>query len=207
MQYRIMHVVRFALILTSAALFRSCGADPDLSDAPGVCKLDCGGAKIGSDDMNIVPFTNNITVNCNGAGAANYDGTVQVRFAINRPKPTLPASTIGSSSTDSSASSGTGGGAPGGTVGSTGGAMGSTVPVSGVSFEALVVSGVMGPSNVDDSRAKYKGIATPMDEWCTDSCGVGAIDVIPKCSSSSTTLTLLIKAGPVASPVTLTIAP
>lgn len=201
-------VKAFKLLMpvTLGFMLNVCGADPDIDEAPGVCPLSCFNAKIGSKEMQIRFLSEEISISCQGiADGQPYIGTVPISFAVESPERKLPASSVVSG--------------PGGateeepkpfeadTVKGT--------PAPKVSFEAVVIGGYLGSSdladtsfdNPDDERYKYRGILTSMDEWCTDSCGVGRVEIVPQCKSQVNTITLLVSSGPVSKEIKITVNP
>jgi hypothetical protein len=57
------------------------------------------------------------------------------------------------------------------------------IPVPNVKITPLV-NGVMGTNQTNDelkNDSRFKGIKTGPSEWCTDSCGVFTLEVIPAC--------------------------
>ena len=45
------------------------------------------------------------------------------------------------------------------------------------------VSLIEGTSDEYDAP-EYFGVATPQDEWCTDACGIGTINFVPRCPAN-----------------------
>lgn len=196
------------ILIVLSLLTRGCAGDPD-PDAPGVCKLSCAGAKLGSTEMEIVSMTGDspINISCSGIqDGDDYIGTVPLRFMIQKKRSKLPAETLpGDSSASTSASSSASSGAAGGAVTST--AELTKLPLSGVSFEALVVSGYLSEATNPDDEFKYQGIVTPTDEWCTDSCGTGAVDIMPMCKQGLNPITILVHSGPIYKTFTVNVTP
>lgn len=153
--------MRLALITVLA----SCSYKPE---DPGLCKLNCTNAIITGNDTPMT-FTlksqvNNITCASGAAGNALSDPFV-VQFLV--------AETFDD-------------GTP------TGGRR----PVPNISVEPIV-NGLRSDlpehnPNVEINGtvftpARYKGIITPKDNWCTDTCGVVTMEVVAKCPPASTT--------------------
>lgn len=184
-----------ASVMILSFLINSCAAAPDLSDSQGVCSLQCSNAKIGSSNMRVRFLSENMQISCSGiADNEAYIGTVPIRFAFERPLIKLPAEDIpaaGGASEDKPEKFNDKGG----------------LPASGISFEPIVVSGYLGPTNTSDPRFKYKGIVTGLDEWCTDSCGIGTIDIVPLCKSINNIVTLMIRSGSVSNSIQVTVTP
>lgn len=172
-------------------LMSVCSAPRDAS-APGACSLSCGNAKIGSNDMRIRFLTAPIEAACLGVTPGDpYPQPIPIHFIVEKDEPTLPSgsSTTGSNnSTTSSDSIAT-----------------SVSPVSGVSFEPTVVGGLTGPENPDDPSGRYNGIITSQDEWCTDSCGLGLIEVVPLCFTDENLVTLQVHSGAAVANTTITV--
>ena len=187
------HILSSCVLITLGFLVSVCAGQPD-SSSPGNCQLACGLAKIGASDMRVRFLAKTpIVVSCQGiADGQNYIGTVPIRFVIERLKgPTLPAETVPGDAADSKPK-------PFEDVG---------IPTPGISFEPIIESGYLGPDNPDDDQFKYKGIVTGQTEWCTDSCGVGAIDLVPLCKSVTNPITLLVHSGPVSGETIITVTP
>ncbi|MBP6217418.1 MAG: hypothetical protein KA436_02400 [Oligoflexales bacterium] len=184
-------------IIFSSFFIKNCGASPDLVEAPGLCKLSCSDPKIAGSDMSIRFDSTEITVNCFGIASGQEYGPIPVRFVVESEQKTLPAESVPGDVT--------GGTATGGATAAEG--VPKKVPIGAVSFEAVVISGQMGAENPSDDRSKYKGIATPMEEWCTDSCGVGNIDLVPLClGEDANPVSLLIRSGSLSKELKVTVA-
>ena len=52
---------------------------------------------------------------------------------------------------------------------------------------------------------QYKGIRTAQEEWCTDSCGVGMVELRPWCTTKTQEVKVLLRSGSVAKEVTVTV--
>lgn len=188
-------VRKILFLCVSGLLLGVCSAYPDPS-IPGTCSLSCGNPKIAAGNANIRFLgTNAIKLACHGVTPGDpYPSTVPIHFVIEQPSsgPGLPTVDIGGgASTDTSTSTSSG-----------------AVPVPGVSFEPTIIAGLTGPdNNPDDSAAKYKGIVTSQSEWCTDSCGVGYIEVIPLCFSDDNEVRVQIHSGSAAAVTTLSVSP
>ncbi|MBI2603408.1 MAG: hypothetical protein HYW48_10170 [Deltaproteobacteria bacterium] len=187
-------------------LLNVCGADPDINEAPGVCPLSCFNAKIGSKEMQVRFLSEEISISCQGiADGQPYVGSVPISFVVESPERGLPAGKIVS-------------GPSGATEDDPKPFDAQTVkgtPAPKISFEAVVIGGYLGSSdlndvnfdNPDDDRYKYRGILTSMDEWCTDACGVGRVEIVPQCKSQVNTITLLVSSGPVSKEIKITVNP
>ncbi len=175
-------------------MIASCSGSPDLQESGGACSLQCSGAIIAGDEVHVRFMTaENLSLSCAGLKKGDpYPGAVPVRFIVERPKKKLPASQM-----------------PGETPSSdfeTHEKYG--IPVSGVSFEASILGGIMVTStNPGDNRYRYAGIQTPVEEWCTDSCGVGSIEIQPTCLEETNTVTVGIRSGSAFSSTKLTLTP
>ncbi len=184
-------LIKFLITFMLSLLLQVCGAEPDPSSV-GNCTLSCASAKIAAHDARIRFFgTNALSVACQGAGSGvNYPGSIPIQFVIEQAQPAkLPAATLPGET------------APTPLVPDVG------IPAPSVSFEASILSGIMGPSNPDDDSAKYKGIVTSQSEWCTDSCGVGIIEVVPLCFGTSNVVTLQIHSGSAVGVSTISVGP
>lgn len=189
-------ILNFVVLFACGITLQTCAADPDLNESNGVCKLTCTGAKIASSNMNIrMQIDGSVAVSCHGLVNKSYYGTIPIRFIIEKPATALPAAGVpAGKGTNEEA-------VPTINTDTLG------VPVGGISFEAVVVSGLMGAENPEDDRYKYKGINTPITEWCTDSCGVGAIDITPLCTTSGNAVSILVRSGPISKMVNVTVSP
>lgn len=173
----------------------SCAATPDSSESRGTCALQCSGSRIAGAEMRIRFLTENLQVSCAGiADNQEYIGSVPIRFVVENPQVDLPADNVPAVGTNNEEEATPFNPTQG-------------QPVSGIGFEALVASGFLGQQNPDDPRFKYKGILTPKDEWCTDTCGVGTIDILPLCKQVNNVVTILIKSGSVLGTVQVTVSP
>lgn len=175
-----------------ASLLTVCSANPD-PNSIGNCTLSCSDAKIAANNMRIRFLAgNSLAIGCQGAdGGQNYPGgSVPIQFVIEQTAPApLPAGTLPGET------------APTPLVPDVG------VPAPGISFDASIVAGLMGPDNPDDPSAKYKGIVTSQSEWCTDSCGVGIVEIVPNCYAQVNTVNLQISSGAAAAVSTITVNP
>jgi hypothetical protein len=86
-------------------------------------------------------------------------------------------------------------------------------PVPFISFNPVLegkfrdVTSVRGDTEAGKD-AKWLGVATPKDNWCSDVCGVMTLEVAPKCpaSNGSNTVTIGVISGSLASePVSFTV--
>lgn len=92
------------------------------------------------------------------------------------------------------------------TVNDDGAGKSNVIPLPSVSFEP-VISGPRSPleehnPNVEINNGvftpvRYKGIVTPSSNWCTDSCGVAAVEVVPLCppAGGESTISISIHSG------------
>ena len=185
---------------------RGCGAVPDPA-SPGSCKLKCNTSRIAGVESKIElmgdePYS---TISCEGIGpGSEYRGNIPVKFKFVTNQPNLPADDALNPSSGAAGDSGGAAGAAaggGGAVG--GGAQGLTLnnaPAgnAGVSFSVNVIQGTLsGGVNPGEGDDSYLGIATPIEEWCTDSCGVGTINIRPLCLNQDNNIKLLVSSGQV----------
>lgn len=178
------------LITLLALMLGECSANID-SDTPGNCSLSCADAKLAPSNARVrfLGPTDGYKSACHGiASGSDYPTTIPIQFVIEGPAaPSLPASKIEATSTDVATSTG--------------------MPLAGVSFEPLIVGGLMA-ANPDDPNAppKYRGVFTSQEQWCTDSCGVGMIEIVPLCfTDNSNIVTLEVHSGNAAGNTTVTI--
>ncbi len=148
----------------------SCSAEPQ---GQGFCAISCSGETIAPSDYKIefIGKGEDLALSCEGIQTGNpYPSEVPLRFRFLKKVPTKKGD---STTTDT------------------------YTPVSGIDYEVVVVSGRMAQDNPTDPAAKYRGILTPMEEWCTDSCGVGGIDLLPTCLDDDQTVSILVRSGAV----------
>lgn len=189
-------LLKYVFVCTIGLLLSVCSASPD-ADAPGNCKLSCDGAKIAGNNVRIRILSsseNAIASGCHGlTGGADYPTAIPVHFVVEQTNPSLPAGQnppAGGETTPTPLVTNVG------------------VPVSGVSFEPTIAGGLMSSTQTPDAPAKHMGIITSQDEWCTDSCGVGLVEVIPKCfGDNPNVVTLQIHSGQAAGVATITVSP
>lgn len=186
-------IFKLVILCLSGVVLGVCSAIPDAS-SPGNCKLQCSGAKIPANNARIRFFNSAVTVACHNSAASApvaYPVSIPIQFIVEKENPpTLPSTAITGDGT-----------APTPLVTDVG------QPLVGVAFEPTILSGFMGPDNPDDTSTKYKGILTPQDEWCTDSCGIGYLEVVPLCYSDGNTITLGVHSGGSSSSMTITVTP
>ena len=182
----------FIITFLSFGLF-TCSAPPDPNAPPGFCSLNCAGAVIAGNETNIrligASDGEEITVNCQATEAgSSYFSKIPIRFSFEKNASPLPAETI-----------------PGDKQGlpesasNTNPNRQTVVPLGGVSFEVAVIGGSMSTdaaeANPSDPNDYYRGILTPQDEWCTDTCGVGTLEIKPKCEQDQNDILLLVRSG------------
>ena len=146
-------------------LVGSCSVKPD---DPGLCKLNCSEAIIGGSDTNVYEIkrmNSPPAISCT-ANAAE----VPLSF------PVLAHFVITEKFTQ--------------------GGQEVTKPVPNISFEPLITgyfARVFNDENVGEDEdgnltpARYLGITTPKSNWCSDACGVMAIEFVPSCLPSGQT--------------------
>lgn len=183
-------------------IFISCAGTSD-PDVAGLCELKCEeGATYADTSAKLIVLSGSTAeiscagVNTEGKASASALGPVTIQFKVERKAPKL--STGGGDKPDKF---------------STGDTVGDTIPIAGVAFEPIILSGqVWAPTSslengvlVGDDPVtqgfnpyKYTGIATPKSQWCTDSCGIGTVEIWPRCiPGEGGTLSLSIHSGPV----------
>jgi hypothetical protein len=172
------------IVLVLACLLVRCSAEVD---APGVCKLDCSSAVPATPGTTIqfIGFASNekLSLGCEKTAGNNYYAAVPIHFMIQKPATKLPAETIPGDAEH----------LPPADVGNT---RDTTTALAGISFDISVLAGSMAnkknPSNPAD---QYKGILTSQDKWCTDSCGVGFVEIVPRCELDVNDVWLLVRSG------------
>lgn len=134
----------------------------------GVCKLDCGSAKIANSKAKIRLLTPPVEVSCGAVdttgGPAAFTSPITVQFMVEQSQTTF------------------------------GDTEQKLVPVEGAAFEPLV-NGIMNTAvtNPDigtpadgSNPSKFAGVVTSKSSWCTDSCGVATVQVWPVCIPTKT---------------------
>ncbi|HYX39024.1 MAG TPA: hypothetical protein VE954_38460 [Oligoflexus sp.] len=166
---------RYALIMSVIPFTWNCSYKPE---DPGLCKLNCSGAIIGSNDvplsMSLKSATTQVTCDAGAAGQVINDPFF-AQFLISEA---FEAGTA----------------APG------------QRPVPFISIEPIV-NGLRSDlpehnPNVEINGdiftpARYKGIITPKDNWCSDTCGVVTIEVAAVCppAGSSSDISIQMHSG------------
>jgi hypothetical protein len=186
----------------------ACSTGPDGNNAPGTCSLDCRSAKIGSNEMRVRFLSPpKLDLYCYGLDNTAYPNNVPIRFVVEKRNNSLPAekrSTTANSPAES-AESDTASGSDS-TTDATPVAGENWVPVSGVSFSPLLLQGEGGVTNADP-RDRYQGVVTPPGDWCTDSCGVGAVDFKPLCRTALNDIQLGIVSGSLSGTIQILVNP
>ena len=161
-------------LLFLSSLLVSCAADPDssLGGYPGVCSLNCAGAKIASNDMRVRFLVKDIKFTCGPPLTAGslFPVSVPIRFIVEKPRGSSPAESLIRNSNKPS----TGDEAPD-----------VWTPVGGISFYPLGY-GEGKPYSAKEqaaARGRWSGIITPSSNWCTDTCGVGSVEIVPACAN------------------------
>lgn len=159
---RIAAPLSVALLL---ALSGGCGQKPA---NPGICKLNCSGAVVASNDLvfSLRATTTNVALSCTAPG--NFQRPIEAKFQIvqntgsqEAPRPTpVPAASI-----------------------------------------APIVYGDLAPVADPNPEDIYQGILTPKSDWCTDTCGVVTLQLLPLCPATGqvTTTTIAMTSGPLSS--------
>lgn len=158
-------------ILTLAA----CSVKPD---EPGLCALKCGGAILGPADpgVKIKKLTQDPQLTCDKGLAAPQDfGPIQVQFLV--------AEEVG----DVTGAGGDGGGEP---------------AMRGIPFISIepVVTGAVSQTTFPEggeNDSRYSGLRTARSNWCSDSCGVVTVELVPTCltAGSVSTVNLQVHSG------------
>ncbi len=170
----------FKIILLILLWFNliTCSGKP--SGGPGLCALSCDSASLASTDSNlrILDESDNptMTVSCTGISPGEpYSGKIPLRFMFTRKAPIVITP-----------------GVPGDDP-KTMPPQEVIIPMPNISFNPLILAGSLPTSDGGDTL--YRGILTPQEEWCTDSCGVGALDIQPTCEQDPYDLQILIQSG------------
>ena len=176
-----------SLFVLAMGFLGACAAQPDTvgTGYPGSCKISCRKASIGADEMRVRFLTGpTLNLQCSEApGDGFYAFSVPIRFVIEKPARVLP---INYQSTDAIP--------PNPPLGpdlpkksNTDGTTNDSLywsPVAGVSFYPLLLAGdgdIFNQEDYANGTGRFLGIATPQEEWCTDTCGMGSIEIRPRC--------------------------
>ena len=174
---------RKLFISLSLLLITACSQEPD---DPGLCSLSCNKAIIGPTQGVIETKPSIDEVVCGPAAAGQVIDPMQFNFVITESVQTDAGDQL--------------------------------VPLQSVSIEPIVTGPVssLPEHNVNVqidgdtfTPIRYKGIATPSSNWCTDTCGVSTLEVASVCPAPgvSTTLSVGIHSGSLFSePATVTIS-
>lgn len=163
---------RLVLALSSGILtMAACSVKPD---EPGLCALKCGNAILGPADpgVKIKKLTADPELTCDKGLAAPQDfGPVQVQFLV--------AEEI-QDPTKAGADPTAGGGEP---------------PVRGIPFISIepVVTGAVSPTTFPEGKendSRYTGLRTAASNWCSDSCGVVTVELVPTCLTAGSVSTV-----------------
>ncbi|NRA43592.1 MAG: hypothetical protein HRU09_01415 [Oligoflexales bacterium] len=182
---RIFLTIKKTLPLISALslLKIGCAGEPDFAEAPGVCALNCTDTKLPANDMRIrfllpqgITVSDPLPLACFDVVNADYVNEVPIRFVVEKRRSILPAEQDGPIDV-----------VIGGERPDFANDANAWVPVSGIAFQPLLLAGIMDPLNpANQALDRYKGIVTPETEWCTDACGVGSLEVRPRCLANAT---------------------
>jgi hypothetical protein len=158
-------MLRYVLLVTLINLGAGCAYKPE---DPGLCKLNCSSAVIGSNDlplsMSLQSATNNVTCSAASAGQVISDPFF-AQFLVSeafdagvdqpgkRPVPFISVEPIVNG-------------------------LRSDLPEHNPNVE--INGNIFTP-------ARYKGIITPKDNWCSDTCGVVTIEVAAVCPPPGST--------------------
>lgn len=191
---------KFVAVFVILLWLVGCGAAED--EYPGVCSLDCSSAKIlggagryeiirlgglegsnnsfscdsiGPESKSNSPLTFNFKVVEKGRAKIEYDGNGKIISTPAQP--------------------------------------GEGTEVAGVAMNVItegniwstnpdeVINAVARPDSTGSLfPAEYVGIATPIEEWCTDACGVFRVQLYTRCNPVDSKGTLTVKSGAVAAP-------
>jgi hypothetical protein len=201
---------KFSLFVVTILL--GCSAESD-SSSPGLCSLQCGGSKIAGSEVVLRLADKGVALggegnapnstlgsaeaerSCagvvyNGAnGIGEYHGPISISFVAEKFRKLVYRNPY-SSNTQENANPGE-----------------FRQPIRGVAFEPIIVGGLLSADRSDPENItrdannlltpyKYVGIVTPKAEWCTDSCGVGVVEIWPLCVRGKTnTVTMAIHSG------------
>ncbi len=179
------------LLLVASALLITCAADPDLDNSPGTCKISCKKPKNAGNNMRIrFLMPQALTLDCQAKKTSEIV-PIPVRFVVEKPRVSLPSDITSGSSTL--------GGTPAPSVDTTdSGTTNQWVPVSNISFQPVIFAGALKGTavNSDGTFDPSYGVLNDPESWCTDSCGVGSVDVQPMCIPGSTnSVTMGIQSG------------
>jgi hypothetical protein len=193
-----------------AVALSACSAEDDPT-TPGLCALQCGGAKIAGAEMRF-RLTSQTTIHANGScsgvdipagqnsekalGPVTYTWVAEMHRKLDYVIPIDPDAK--KKQEEQAQSNPT----PGDLW----------TPVAGVTFEPIITSGLLSGKETSTENGTFDGttftpydhagIVTPSSEWCTDSCGVATVRVWPECiAGSENIIHFVVHSGPVFSEV------
>lgn len=168
---------KFSVTLIALIMFTACTAEPD-GDG-GLCSLNCDGATLAPPEFVIEPALQLDNIECppnpalySGEGGFYKPGAV----AVVRYK--IYAKKKNSAGEDYQAFK------------------------AGISFNPIV-GGLFDPDvNPGNTDSKYRGVKTPVSDWCSDQCGVASVEVVPVCQlAADNNMTVVIQSAANFSPV------
>ena len=138
-------------ILLAATIGVSCSVKP--SSDPGLCSLSCSDAIITGNQYKIEGVYGDFNVECSGAFTSPQLAFFRVIEEVSIDGETVkrPVPNV------------------------------SVQPLISGNFDATKTDSSLLDGNGDVVDYKYTGIVTPKDKWCSDSCGVVALEVWPNC--------------------------
>ncbi len=171
-------------IILLGCFFVGCSA---VVKSPGICKLDCSGAMpaAAGSTIHFLGFgaAEKLTLACQKKPGTNYYARVPIQFMIEKPATPLPAEQIPGDAEH----------LPTSDVGDT---RDTTTALAGISFDISVLGGSMATiPNSSSADDRYKGIVTDKKTWCTNSCGIGFVEIIPFCEADVNDISLLVQSG------------
>ena len=173
-------MIKFATILFSSLIFTTCSVSP--KETPGLCTLTCGSASIAASDPSykIAAKSSDMNFLCSSSSAGQALNPTLIYFAVSKDIQAEDQSTDGDVA-DGSNETGEG------TY---------SQPVPYASIEP-VINGIMSDEDSDNPNSpvvdgarvpiRYKGVATPSSDWCSDSCGVVGLEVAFSCPPAGET--------------------
>lgn len=199
------------LICHLAGLITACGGESEIN-APGTCALRCSNSVPAAPNYVITSVFQPADITCVAANPAQpvtseLNTPIRFLFQASGPRP------FGRSNLPSGADADAGAPMPRPESPTS-----QTAPYSGIGGLGFtpVVSGVLSAARTDPSVAtvvtdnegvttvnpfEYAGIVTPRNEWCSDTCGVIAIDVWPVCvAQANNVISVGVRSGQVNSP-------
>ena len=156
------------IISMCVLLLNSCS---NKSESPGLCSLNCDNAIIAPIEGRLIPLVSSYNYSCGaGQGGQPVSDPVLIKYLAVYQEASGQGQEAAATTNDLISAS--------------------RMPLASLSFEPVIFgqrsSAPEHNPNVEINGdiitpAKYKGVLTPRDNWCTDTCGVASVEVVPLC--------------------------